>query len=308
MQMTLLNSKSLLAQVFSLALVFSTQASAEAVQIKDKGIKLNGDLLMADGKSLSDGVFLFTHGTFMHHDYSTAKMLKKNLIETGNNVLSISLSLGVDDRNEIEITACDRVHTHKHTDALTEIDAWVKWLESKGVDNITLVGHSRGGNQTAWYASLHNDNKAIKNVVLFAPAAGTWDAEATAYKTANNQDLKTLLSKAEGLVKAGKGDTLIANPNFVYCKDSKVTAAAFADYYQNNPNMNTVNVLKNVKKPVLVLAGSEDTVVVDLDKKLAPVMASNKNIEVFVIDGADHFFLDFAGEDAVTKMNEFVAK
>lgn len=306
--MKFLTSKNSLAGLLGLALMFSQNAFAEAVQIKANGFTVNGDLQLADGKTLKDGVVLFTHGTWMNQDYSTAKMLKKNLTEAGHSVLAISLSLGMDNRHEVAMTACDRPHTHKHTDALTEIDAWVKWLEKQGVQDITLVGHSRGGNQTAWYASLHNDDKAIKNVVLFAPQLWSWDAEVAEYQTKYQQDLNALVKKANDLVKAGKGDTLMPNTNLVYCKDTSVSAASFADYYQNNTMMDTLHVLPNIQKPVLVFAGSDDKVVVDLPNKIQPVLEAHQNIEVFEVDGADHFFLDFAGEDAVNHMNEFMAK
>ncbi|BBP42294.1 alpha/beta hydrolase [Thiosulfativibrio zosterae] len=306
--MKFLTSKNSLAGLLGLALMFSQNAFAEAVQIKANGLTVNGDLQLADGKTLQDGVVLFTHGTWMNQDYSTAKMLKKNLTEAGQSVLAISLSLGMDNRKEIAMTSCDRPHTHKHTDALTEIDAWVKWLEKQGVKDITLVGHSRGGNQTAWYASLHNDDKAIKQVVLFAPQLWSWEDEVAEYQTKYQQDLNALVKKANDLVKAGKGDTLMPKTNFVYCKESPVSAASFADYYQNNPMMDTLHVLPNIQKPVLVFAGTDDKVVVDLPKKIEPILEAHNNIEVFEVDGADHFFLDFAGEDAVNHMNEFMAK
>ena len=306
--MKFLTSKNTLAGVLGLALMFSQNAFAEAVQIKANDFTVNGDLQLADGKTLQDGVVLFTHGTWMNQDYSTAKMLKKNLTEAGQSVLAISLSLGLDNRQEIAMTACDRPHTHKHTDALTEIDAWVKWLEKQGVKDITLVGHSRGGNQTAWYASLHNDNQAIKRVVLFAPQLWSWEDEVAEYQTKYQQDLNALVKKANDLVKAGKGDTLMPKTNLLYCKESPVSATSFADYYQNNSMMDTLHVLPNIQKPVLVFAGSDDKVVVDLPQKIQPVLESHSNIEVFEVDGADHFFLDFAGEDAVNHMNEFMAK
>lgn len=290
----------------ALTLGFAQFAQADVVKTQLGDLTLNGDLVLADGKSLKDGVVLFTHGTWMHRNYSTAEALKTNFTEMGTNVLAINLSLGKNDREDQAIMACDGVHKHKHTDAIQEIDAWVQWLKSKGAGPITLAGHSRGGNQTAWYASLHNDEEAVKNIVLIAPQLWDEAAELAEYKDKYKKDLKPLLAKAEKLVAAGKGDNVMPNTDFVYCADSSVTAATFVDYYQVNPKMNTLNLLPKIKKPVLVFSGSEDTTVVDLAKKLEPFTAKYDNIQSHEVVDATHMFLDFSGAEVVEVSEEFI--
>ncbi|MDX1796256.1 MAG: alpha/beta hydrolase [Hydrogenovibrio sp.] len=292
--------------VFAFLLSFSQLASAKEVKIQADGMTLNADLVMAEGKTLKDGVVLFTHGTWMNDNYSTAKTLKTYLPESGINVLAINLSLGINDRHETAITACDRIHRHKHTDALKEIDAWVKWLEKQGVTNITLSGHSRGGNQTAWYAAEHDKDPAIKHIVLFAPQLWSQQDEVKDYQNRYHKNLNKLLAKAQALVRAGKGDTVMDHTDFVYCADTQVTAASFADYYANNPNMDTVHLLPKISKPVLVFAGTEDDVVKNMPEKIEPVLEKHSNIHLEVIDGATHFFRDFAGEEASEKMVNFI--
>lgn len=295
--------------LLSLMLMLSWQtAQAKEVKIPFNGLTLNADLELADGKTLKDGVVLFTHGTWMNNNYSTAKMLKSLLPENGINVLAINLSFNVNNRHDNTMIDCNRTHTHKHTDALKEIGAWVAWLEKQGVTNITLAGHSRGGNQTAWYASEHNADANIKHVVLFAPQLWSKQQEIEHYKARYHKDLVPILEKADKLVKAGKGNTVMPHTDLVYCQDTKVTAASFADYYDFNPNMDTIHLLPKIKKPVLVFAGSEDTVVKDLPKKIQPVLQKHKNIHLYEVDGASHSFLDFAGEEAVEQMVTFIQK
>lgn len=96
--------------------------------------------------------------------------------------------------------------------------------------------------------------------------------------------------------------------DLLYCKDTKVTAASFASYYDFNPNLDTIHLLPKIKKPVLVFAGTEDDIVTDLPEKIEPVLKKHANIHLDVIDGATHFYRDFSGEDAVTKMVEFIGK
>ena len=52
---------------------------------------------------------------------------------------------------------CATPHTHRHADAVEEIGAWLGWLQSQGVAKVALLGHSRGGNQTARFAAAHAD-------------------------------------------------------------------------------------------------------------------------------------------------------
>lgn len=296
--------------IYAFLLMFGLSHSVFAKEVKTQlgSLTLNGDLILAEGKSLKDGVVLFTHGTWMNKDYSTAKMLKTYLPESGINILAINLSFNVNDRHDNAMISCDRIHTHKHTDAMKEIGAWVKWLENQGVHNITLAGHSRGGNQTAWYASKHNADANIKHVVLFAPQLWTKKGEIEHYKERYHKDLNKVLNKADKLVKAGKGNEVMPHTDLVYCKDTKVTAASFASYYDFNPNMDTIHLLPKIKKPVLVFAGTEDSVVHNLSGKIEPVLEKHSNIHLYVVDGATHSFLDFAGEEAVEKMVSFIKK
>lgn len=55
------------------------------------------------------------------------------------------------DRGE-DMYDCAKPHRHRLVDALDEIAAWVDWLKQRGASDIVLLGHSRGGNQAAWYA------------------------------------------------------------------------------------------------------------------------------------------------------------
>ena len=276
--------------------------AAETKEIKQtyQGLSVNANLVLADGKSYSDEMVLLTHGTLTHKDRSTYAQLQKNLAAQGVSSLTMNLSLGVNDRQgEYD---CAVPHTHKHTDALKEIDFWLNWLKTQGTEQVTLMGHSRGGNQAAWYAAEH-DSPAIKNVVLIAPATGEQQS-AQDYESKYGKPLAPILEKAQALVSQGKGDTLLENTDFIYCKKAKVTAAAFADYYAPKPQFDTPTILQKVNKPTLVIMGSADTVVADLPEKIKP-LADAEKVETLMLEDADHFFLDFANEDMATAVVEF---
>ncbi|MGI9383086.1 MAG: hypothetical protein ACR2PO_08015, partial [Methyloligellaceae bacterium] len=119
---------------------------AEEVSIEHKGLALLGSLEVADGASLAqDGAVLLVHGTLAHHRMEIMATLQALLKERGLNSLAITLSLGLDRRQGMY--DCGLTHRHRHSGAQAEIAAWVAWLQARGAGAITLLGHSRGGNQ-----------------------------------------------------------------------------------------------------------------------------------------------------------------
>lgn len=297
----------LFAKVFAgLALCTALVNSAYAAEVKEikqshQGLQLNANLLMADGAGFDGKMVLLTHGTLTHKERSTYAQLQKNLAAEGVSSLAINLSLGLNDRHgEYD---CNVAHTHKHTDALQEIGFWLDWLKSQGATEVTLMGHSRGGNQTAWFAA-EQDSDLIKNVVLVAPATGEQQS-AKEYEEKYGKSLASVMAKAKKMVAAGKGNEMMADTDFIYCKKAQVAAASFVDYYEVKPQFDTPTLLKDINKPTLVVMGSADTVVADLPEKIQPLVDAGK-IETLTLEDADHFFLDFANEDLAAAVAEFM--
>lgn len=291
---------SLFALAFTLGAT-SLNALAEEIKQSYNNLTVNANLVMAEGKGFGDDFVLLTHGTTTHNGRETYRSIQKLLAEQGISSLAPNLSLNVNDRHgEVD---CALPQTHHHEDAIKEIGFWLNWLKSKGAEQVTLMGHSRGGNQTAWF-SVEHDEPAIKKVVLIAPQTWSKEAEHKDYAKKYDVELQPLLDKAEKLVKAGKGDSMLNNINFIYCKDTSASASAFISYYQNEPRMDTPTLLKKAVKPTLVIMGSADTVVADLPAKMENV--HNDLVKTHVIEDADHFFLDLFGEDLVENAAAFI--
>lgn len=285
-----------------LVVTFSA-ANAEEIKLNHQGVSLHANLEMAAGKTVKDPVIVMTHGTLAHNKMEIMSQLQNLFKENELSSLSINLGLGLSDRKGMY--DCATTHTHKHTDAVEEIGLWVNWLKAKGADNIILLGHSRGGNQTAWYAS-ENADQSIKKVILIAPA--TWNEEYATedYKKRYKKDLKPVLAKAETLVEQGKGKTIMKDTDHIYCENTSVSAESFVSYYKPDKRFDTPYLLKQIKQPVLVFAGSADTTVKNLDKKVAPLVEKGR-IELSVIDGAGHMFRDLYAEDVVDQAVEFIS-
>jgi pimeloyl-ACP methyl ester carboxylesterase len=245
---------------------------------------------------------LLTHGTLANNQMEIIKAFQNELLDLGFNTLAINLSLGIDNRHGMY--DCAVPHHHTHTEAVDEIGAWVKWLENKGAKQLILLGHSRGGNQTAWYAAEHAD-PAIKKVVLIAPMTWSKVAEESAYKQHYGKDLAPILARAQKLVAEGKGNQLMKGVDFLYCPKATVSARTFADYYANEPRFDTPALLKKIKVPVLVIAGSADTTVPDVAKKVEPLV-DDDHIQLVIINGADHFFRDLYTDEAIDAIGHFI--
>lgn len=287
---------------FALFATFSS-VKADEVTVKQGDTELRGELTLADGNAVKDGVILMLHGTLANNKMEIMQALTDLLKERGYNTLSINLSFGIDKRPS-EMLDCATEHRHKHEDAVTELDTWMNWLKEQGAEKVVILGHSRGGNQVAWYAAEH-DSPLLEKVVTIAPATADPAKDAQEYEERYKKPLADIMAEATKLVEEGKGDTLMDVPGFVYCENAKASAASIVSYYNDDERKNTPSLLPKIKKPMLIIMGSADEVVTDLPAKLEGV--SQDNLTVETIDGADHFFRDLYADEAADKIAEFVA-
>ena len=292
-------------RIFPIFILFSFlsayEAYAEEVKLQQGDLTLNANLEKADDWPAGPTV-LITHGTLSHNKSEIMTALQELFLQNGVSSLAINLGLGLNDRHGPY--DCNTPHNHKHEDAIGEIGTWMDWLEKQGVKEVVLLGHSRGGNQTAWFAAEHDD-PVIRKVILVAPQTWNMEDEAQSYENNYGKPLAAVQGKAESLVAAGKPATAIEHTDFIYCKDTTVSAEAVVSYYAADPRKDTPYLLPKIKKPVLVFAGSEDQTVKGLNEKLAP-LAEAGDIELVVIDGADHFFRDLYLEDLVDSAVVFI--
>jgi len=203
--------------------IFSTAAGADEVLIRYKGLSLNAALDLASGKQLADGAILITHGGLAHRDMEIITALRSQLKERGYNTLAINLGLGIDGRHGMY--DCQVPHRHRNGDAAAEIGAWVDWLKKQGARRVVLLGHSRGGAQTAQYAAELNP-KIVQAVILMAPAIRE-NTDPAEYQRRFQQPLAPVLAQAQKLVKAGKGRSVLEHVGLLNCDDTSDTADAF---------------------------------------------------------------------------------
>jgi pimeloyl-ACP methyl ester carboxylesterase len=283
--------------------LMASNIAADGVKIPHGGLTLNANL-EATGPDWQKGpVVLMTHGRLAHAGMEIMQGLQTALKDRGVSSLAITLSLGLDNRQGMY--PCATPHTHRHTDAVDEIGAWLGWLQSQGVTKPALLGHSSGGNQVARFAS-DRPNSTLSALVLLGPQA--WSAEAAAqdYEKRYGKPLAGPLERAEKLVADGKGGALLERVDFLYCADAPVSAAAFVSYYAPDERTDTPRLIPQTQVPVLVIAGSKDEVMQGLVEKVKP-LADGRRVQLKVIDGADHFFRDLYTEDVADAIQVMLA-
>lgn len=289
------------ALMLALGMAFGT-AQADEVTVKQGDTTLRGELTLADGKTAKDGVILLLHGTFAHNKMEIMQALADLLKEKGYNTLAVNLSFSVDKRPS-DMLDCKIEHKHKHEDAIAELDTWMNWLKEQGASKVVVLGHSRGGNQAAWYAA-EKDSALLEKVVAVAPATADLDKASKEYEERYKKPLADILAEAQKLVDAGKGDTVMELPGLVYCENAKATADSVIGYYKTDERRNTPSLLSKIKKPMLIVMGSADEVVADLPAKLEGIKQENLKLET--VEGADHFFLDLYADELADKVVGFV--
>ena len=283
--------------------LFSIHGSAEPVEIKYNSITLNGFYSSQSEKSKSIAIIL--HGTRGHQNLELITSLRDSLLDNGMDSLTINLSYGINNRVN-DFLPCDIEHTHKQSNSQREIKLWHEYIEKIGYEKIYLIGHSRGGLDIInFYESLNSKHqKSIDSIFLLAPISETWESSLSRYKENYGIDINDLVYQGVKKLKI----------NFLGCEDATVYSDSFLDYYLIGGHGHFFNSeatrfadrglnlhLINTSGKVYIITASEDTVSPNTYRIVKDVTTKNKekNIELYQIDGADHFFRDFYFDDLI---------
>jgi pimeloyl-ACP methyl ester carboxylesterase len=274
---------------------------AEQANLPHQDLTLNAELKTVGEDWTTGPVVLMTHGTLAHNGMEIIRGLQNMLADRGVSSLALNLSLGLDKRPSA-MYDCATPHTHKHTDALDEIGAWLAWLKEKGVKQVALLGHSRGGNQTAWFAAERPD-PAVVHAFLITPSVWAEESAAKDHEKRYGNSPTPMLNQARELVAAGKPGQILSPVDFLYCKQTGAAAEAVVSYYSLAPQFDSTNLIPRIQSPVTVFAGTEDRVNERLIEKMEP-LADGERVQLEIIEGADHFFRDLYSEDVADVIAE----
>ena len=279
--------------------LFSTYSLSDPLKLEHESILLNGIYSSIPYKSKS--IALILHGTRGHQNLELITSLRDSLLANGVDSLTINLSYGIDNRAN-DFLSCDIEHRHKQSNSQHEIKLWYEHIKKIGYEKIYLIGHSRGGLDIInFYESLDSKNQdSINSVFLLAPISETWKSLSDRYKESYNINTWDLVKKKTKKLKI----------SFLGCEDATVYRDTFLDYYFIGDNTHFFDSgvtefagrglnlhLTHTSGKIRVITASEDTITPNTYKIVNDIAARRKNIELYHVDGADHFFRDFYFDD-----------
>ncbi len=249
---------------------FITPAIGKPVNLKiSEKITANAEYYLGDKTKPS---ILILHGFLLTHNFPTVKRLAESLHESGYNILTPSLSLGISLRKKS--LACEAIHTHSLEKDVQEIALWIQWLQKQSATNIILIGHSTGSIHLAKYLSQH-PSEVIKKIIFIAMP----DFNSSTYSNQTPQ----LKKEAEQLLKINNHS--LHDFQLSYCKQYPSSAENYLSYLQLSQE-NLVQALDKIAISKILIKGSIDS---RIDQHWSNQL-SQHNVNVINVNGANHFF------------------
>ncbi len=176
--------------------------------------------------------------------------------------------------------------------AMSEIDAAVARLQSRGAAKIVVAGQSMGGAAAVEYASLH---RPIDAAIFIAPAHAP---EGRILR----DSLASAVAQARAMVASGRGDDSLAFMDFnsgSRTPSMRAKAASFVSYFApDSPIAMSLNAPNVGPIPVLWVCGTLDPSHEFFDRVVWPrIPAATPKERVDVI--ADHLDVPTAGRSAI---------
>jgi pimeloyl-ACP methyl ester carboxylesterase len=277
-------------------------AVAREVQTQHADRTLNGNLELAQNKTLADGIVLIYHALLQHYDTELVRGLQAGLAAAGHNSLAINLSLGVDARRGS--LACAGPHTAVFDDAIEEGAVWLKWLQDQGAEHVVLMGHSSGANQALGLA-VDRPSPVLSGLILLSPMTTGSARAISVYAKRWRTSFESVLAQAKDMVDQGRGEELMV-ADYSFCPQTRVTPRAFIDYYVGRPLLfDPRRYLRRVDMPVQIIVGSDDDRQPNVGAFLEPFV-DGERVRMYTIRSGGHFFRDLNLDEAVEASVEFL--
>lgn len=174
-------------------------------------------------------------------------------------------------------------------ESIHDIDAGIQFLVDQGFSEAIVIGYSTGANKACYYFGKKNHPKAA-GVVLAGPISDRLDLDI------NKKKLKKNLIRMEKLVKAGRGDELIAFHQFPMTPKRFIsllkpnTSEDTFDYGDKKPRFTS---FARITKPLLVVLSARDEYLdrpVEEVQRVFDAYAKSKQYRSIVLPEALHKF------------------
>ncbi|CAL2102400.1 Alpha/beta hydrolase [Tenacibaculum sp. 190130A14a] len=221
-------------------------------------------------------VVIFCHGYKGFKDWGAWNLMAEAFANTGFYFVKFNFSHnGGTIEQPIDFPDLEAFGNNNYTKELDDLETVIDWLHQSivnkketNLNNITLIGHSRGGGIVTIKAS---ENNKISNVITLA---GVCDF---GKRTATVGDLEQW--KKEGVKYVLNGRTKQQMPHFYQF---------YEDFKQNEGRLNIEAAIKNLNIPHLIVHGDNDTSVFIKEGEIQHEWNPNSSFKI--IKNADHVF------------------
>lgn len=215
---------------------------------------------------------IFCHGYKGFKDWGAWNKAMDYIAESGCYVVKFNFSLnGTTIENPTEFDDLEAFGQNTYSQEQYDLTAVIDYYKDKAEvdkENIYLIGHSRGGGAVVLQCYSNPD---VKGVITWA---GVADFKKRFPKGARFEEWKT-----KGVFYSINGRTQQQMPHYF---------TFWEDYEQNESILNVQRAAQNLKKPTLIVQGTEDPAVPLKEAQLLHQWISNSLLDV--VDGADHVF------------------
>ena len=221
-------------------------------------------------------IVIFCHGYKGFKDWGAWNLMGKEFALNNFFLLKFNFSHnGGTEENPIDFPDLDAFGNNNFSHELDDLDRVLAYLNKKEIseeidlDNITLIGHSRGGGSALIKAS---ENPIIKRVI-------TW-AGVSDFKSRFNEGTSGFKKwKKKGVMYVENSRTKQMMPHFFQF---------YKDFKKNEARLNVQSAVENLKIPYLVVHGTNDQSVLPFEGD--NLFSWNKKNKMEKIKDADHVF------------------
>ena len=219
---------------------------------------------------------IFCHGYKGFKDWGAWNVMAKEFATQGYCVIKFNFAYnGGTVEQPIDFPNLNAFGNNNYTKELDDLDSVLNWVEANlssnnniNTNNITLLGHSRGGGIVTIKAE---EDSRISNIISLA---GICDFGKRTATIGNLEEWKK-----EGVKYVLNGRTKQQMPHFYQF---------YTNFKENENRLFIENSVKNLKIPLLIIHGDNDTSISLDEGKKIDSWCSNSKLEI--IENADHVF------------------
>jgi len=221
-------------------------------------------------------VVIFCHGYKGYKDWGAWNIMAEQIAKAGNCFIKFNFSHnGGTIENPIDFPDLDAFGNNNYTKELSDLGDVIDWAqcqfkENPQIDNnkIILFGHSRGGGIAILKAA--QDNRVTKLITL---------ASVSDFGIRFGSEEEIKIWKEDGVKYVLNGRTKQKMPHFYQF---------YEDFLSNEKQLHIETALRQLKIPLLIIHGDNDTSV--SINEATNLHKWNKNSQLKIIEGADHVF------------------